>query len=200
MVPEQSSSPPPAATQGGPYEPLKTRLIIVGVTTVISLILDRWTKVLATEHLWGHPRMSFLGDTFRLDYAKNSGAFLSLGSGLPESVRGAVFTWAVAALLAFLTYLCLTRPHMHRRMRLALALVLSGGLGNLYDRVMQNGLVTDFMNMGLGPLRTGIFNVADVAIVAGVVLLALPDKKPKSASEAPAPSATPPDAGSRTEP
>jgi len=57
----------------------------------------------------------------------------------------------------------------------ALSLVLAGGVGNLIDRVFRDGRVVDFMNMGVSAgdfsLRTGIFNVADLAIVAGVVLL-----------------------------
>ncbi|EGG2015176.1 hypothetical protein IDB22_004597, partial [Salmonella enterica subsp. enterica serovar Infantis] len=47
-------------------------------------------------------------------------------------------------------------------------LMLSGGLGNLYDRVLNEGRVVDFMLLQIGPLRTGVFNVADVAIMAGL--------------------------------
>jgi signal peptidase II len=159
---------------------MKSRLLILLIVLFVTVGLDRWTKILATDHLKNAGRLSYLGDTVRLDYAKNSGAFLSLGASLPTSVRGAVFTWAVAALLGFLVYLCLARPSMPRRMRIALSLVLAGGAGNLWDRIAEDGHVTDFMNLGIGPLRTGIFNVADIAIVAGVVLLAWPEKKPKA--------------------
>jgi signal peptidase II len=53
----------------------------------------------------------------------------------------------------------------------ALALVLGGGSSNLIDRFVNDGYVVDFINLGAGPIRTGIFNVADVAITAGVLLL-----------------------------
>ena len=53
----------------------------------------------------------------------------------------------------------------------AWSLVLSGGLGNLVDRIINDGRVIDFMNIGIGSLRTGIFNVADVYITVGVVVL-----------------------------
>jgi len=53
----------------------------------------------------------------------------------------------------------------------ARSLVLSGGLGNLVDRIINDGRVIDFMNIGIGSLRTGIFNVADVYITVGVVVL-----------------------------
>jgi signal peptidase II len=54
-----------------------------------------------------------------------------------------------------------------------LVLLLAGGVGNLIDRVSQNGFVTDFISVGVGPLRTGIFNVADVAVTFGAVALVL---------------------------
>ncbi len=57
-------------------------------------------------------------------------------------------------------------------------LLLGGAIGNLIDRVRFDGLVIDFMNLGVGPLRTGIFNVADVAISCGAVLLILPHFAP----------------------
>ena len=57
--------------------------------------------------------------------------------------------------------------------------MLAGGIGNLIDRVFHGGLVIDFLNMGIGPVRTGIFNVADMAIMAGFALLIL-QPRPKS--------------------
>ena len=50
------------------------------------------------------------------------------------------------------------------------AFILAGGIGNLIDRATQNGLVTDFLNVGIGPVRTGIFNVADMAVTFGVIV------------------------------
>ena len=55
---------------------------------------------------------------------------------------------------------------------LGAALIVSGGASNWIDRV-ATGSVIDFLNVGIGPFRTGIFNVADVAIVAGIALLLL---------------------------
>ena len=63
----------------------------------------------------------------------------------------------------------------HRWPTLALigmALFVAGGSSNLLDRLTR-GSVIDFMNVGIGPLRTGIFNVADVAIMLGVGLVLL---------------------------
>ena len=52
---------------------------------------------------------------------------------------------------------------------LSFSLVIAGGLGNIIDRIVYDRHVTDFMNMGINNIRTGIFNVADVCITAGVI-------------------------------
>ena len=54
-------------------------------------------------------------------------------------------------------------------------MVSGGGLSNLIDRVTQGGNVTDFLNVGAGPIRTGIFNCADMALMLGVAILILSD-------------------------
>ena len=58
-------------------------------------------------------------------------------------------------------------------MAFAFALIAGGGLGNLYDRLTNTGRVVDFLMVGMGSLRTGIFNVADLAITFGVGLFVL---------------------------
>jgi signal peptidase II len=53
------------------------------------------------------------------------------------------------------------------------ALICSGGIGNLIDRLTHGGYVTDFLNVGIGPLRTGIFNVADFVLLVGLGIIVL---------------------------
>ncbi len=62
---------------------------------------------------------------------------------------------------------------MRLRMFVPLVCVLSGGIGNLIDRLSNDGLVTDFINVGIGPIRSGVFNVADIAITFGAVAIGL---------------------------
>jgi signal peptidase II len=56
----------------------------------------------------------------------------------------------------------------------ALGLIVGGGLANWLDRLLHDDAVTDYVSLGFGPLRTGIFNLADVGIVAGLLILLLP--------------------------
>lgn len=132
---------------------------------------DHATKHMATEALAGGPAKSYFFDTVRLEYAENVGSFLGLGAGLPSSVRFAVFVGAGGVMLVFL--LAYAVRHRWSGARLyALALILGGGVSNLVDRVVE-GRVVDFVNVGLGPIRTGIFNVADMALLVGLLLWSL---------------------------
>jgi signal peptidase II len=116
------------------------------------------------------------GDTVRLELAHNPGAFLSLGAALPERTRRHLFTFGAG--LVVVGTLCVA---LHRRSSsraaLAAALLAGGGAGNLWDRLATGGYVIDFLNAGVGPVRTGIFNVADVALMAGALLLLLPRRR-----------------------
>lgn len=136
---------------------------------------DQVSKVAANQWLLGEPVRSYLGDTFRLLYTENTGAFLGMGSAWPGIVRWGLFTlFSGAAVLVALVWVL---RHVHQTgsfrpygQTVGAALLAAGGIGNLIDRVLRDGAVIDFMNVGLGSLRTGIFNVADVQIMAGVGL------------------------------
>ena len=149
----------------------------IGVRIVLLLAIgatigcDRVTKHVAATSLSEAPGRSFLADTFRLEYVENTGAFLGLGADWPLPVRTAVFGVGTGLLLVGLAVLAM-RSRWHRRALLGVALFVAGGASNLVDRIVY-GMVIDFMNVGIGSLRTGIFNVADMAIMLGAVILAL---------------------------
>lgn len=152
--------------------PLKTRALVLIAALLIGVALDQWTKHLAYEHLRGQPPIEYLDGVFVLTYALNRGAFLSLGRDWSDETRWWVFvvmnTLFMLGVLWYLGWAArLTQVELH-----SLAWIVSGGVGNLIDRVMV-GAVIDFMNLGIGSVRTGIFNIADIAITGGVVVLIL---------------------------
>ncbi len=149
------------------------RVVFVLLIIFSCVAADQATKWLAKAYLAPDALISFAGDTFRLQYAENTGAFLSLGASLPEPWRHLVFTVGVGIfLLGLFVYLLLNRS-LPRVYLACLSLVCGGGLSNLIDRAAYDGRVVDFLNLGIGPLRTGIFNVADMAITAAAILLAI---------------------------
>ena len=77
--------------------------------------------------------------------------------------------------LLFLTLYVIKNHDLRSSQFYGFALILGGGLGNFYDRIFRDGAVVDFLNIGFGSfLRTAIFNVADIAITCGLVLLVIP--------------------------
>jgi signal peptidase II len=146
-------------------------LLVVLLTTVGC---DQATKSMAQTHLSSAEPRSFLNGFFWLHYAENPGAFLSFGAALPDHLQHWIFTVAVALVLGVLLLISLREAmRVSTTVVVALALFLGGGIGNLIDRVTNDGRVIDFMHIGFGNLRTGIFNVADMALMTAVALLAL---------------------------
>ena len=146
------------------------RSLLVLLLLIFCVGCDQLTKEAAHQYLALQPPQSWFHDTVRLQYAENTGAFLSLGGGFSEGLRVLLFQVFPALCLVALAMVLFARQ-IPLSTAIAWSLVLSGGLGNLLDRIMNDGRVIDFMNLGIGPLRTGIFNVADVCITTGVVLL-----------------------------
>ncbi|WP_201258032.1 signal peptidase II [Syntrophotalea acetylenivorans] len=147
------------------------RILLMAPVIFSCVGCDRITKAVAREYLAGSSGQSFWGDLFRLQYAENPGAFLGMGAGLPETARFWAFIIAVGTVLLGVLVWTLSYRSLSPVGVVALSLVLAGGLSNFYDRVFNGGTVVDFLNLGLGGLRTGGFNVADVAITTGVTLL-----------------------------
>ena len=148
------------------------KILAVLLITVFSVVCDQATKAIAKQYLAPGALWSFAGDIFRLQYAENTGAFLSLGASLPEPWRHLVFTVLVGIfLLGLLVYLLVSRSLPWAAI-ICLAFVFAGGISNLIDRIVYDGRVIDFLNVGIGPLRTGIFNLADMAITFGALFLA----------------------------
>jgi signal peptidase II len=141
------------------------------LTSASCIGCDQTTKSLAQSYLRAGEMLSFLGDTIRLQLAHNSGAFLSVGSSLPEFWRFALFDIAAGALLLGLLAFAVLGRRAAPSSVVAMALLVAGGLSNLLDRLTHAGYVVDFINVGVGPVRTGIFNVADMLITTGVIVL-----------------------------
>jgi len=149
----------------------RSRLLWTAPVFLASWFADQATKRMAVALLKDARPRSYWGNLFRLEYAENSGAFLSLGSTLPGSVRFWCLTIAIGVAMAAVVVYAFCARRITPRVLVGLALLAGGGLGNWFDRVVFDGYVIDFMNLGIGSLRTGIFNVADLLIEAGAVVL-----------------------------
>jgi signal peptidase II len=114
---------------------------------------------------------SFFHGFIRLEYVENPGGFLGIGAHLPGVLRFLLFAVLTGAMLAVMLLLFIRERKGAQPRLTGLALLAGGGIGNLIDRITNEGRVVDFLSVGLGPVRTGIFNMADVAVMAGAMLL-----------------------------
>jgi signal peptidase II len=148
-----------------------TRWWLTLIVVASALSCDRFTKELATANLRDTAPRSYLHDTLRLQYVENEGAFLGMGAGLDATTRFWLLTVTSGIILVVISFWMWRDRQMRFGDTLALSLLVGGGIGNLFDRIFSDGRVVDFLNIGVGTLRTGIFNLADVAIMMGVSLL-----------------------------
>ena len=144
----------------------KGALLAAVVGTVV--VLDVFTKMWAMNSLtFGYP-VPVLGDFFRLTYTHNPGAAFGINVG--EQSRLFFLVLSVLALVV-LGIIYRSTPARDRVRLLAVALVSGGAIGNIIDRIRFEAGVVDFLDVGIGTHRWPIFNVADMAVSTGAVLL-----------------------------
>jgi signal peptidase II len=105
-----------------------------------------------------------------LKYAENSGAFLSLGSDWPDFLKYIALLVIPVLVCLYGLYYCAFKL-TDKKLIVVFVSIFGGGLGNLIDRLINNFSVVDFINFGVGSLRTGILNVADMSVTFGVLFL-----------------------------
>jgi signal peptidase II len=143
-------------------------LLCFGVALLACVGCDHATKQAAVSLMAGSGPLDLAGGLLRFQLASNPGAFLSLGAELPEAVRSLILLGAVPLLIAGVCLYFARFSETSRAQLIALGVLAGGGLGNWLDRLLNDGHVTDFVSLGVGQLRTGIFNVADLAVIAGI--------------------------------
>jgi signal peptidase II len=149
------------------------RILVIGLVMLTCVGCDQAAKTYATLNLANRPSIAIFGEIFRLQYSENTGAMLGIGGDLPESTRFWLFVvFDGCALLGILAYSILGK-NLRTADVLSFSLILGGGTGNLIDRLFKGGVVIDFMILTLGSLKTAIFNIADTAVMSGLLLLAI---------------------------
>ncbi len=150
---------------------VQSKLLILLFATITCVGCDQVSKHFAKSILQYTGPQSFFSDLLRFHYAENPGVAFSLGAQLPSNIRMALFVVGTSMCLALLLVYIVRADNRNRLHLLALSLIFAGGTGNLIDRIFRDGRVIDFLNLGIGDFRTAIFNIADMAISFGMVLL-----------------------------
>jgi len=144
------------------------------VVAFVTFLLDRVTKILVVKEL--HHPVDLIPGFLTLRFAENRGAAFSLFAGSSETVRKLFLLVIPVAVVLAVFYYAFTRRELSLKLSVALGLIAGGALGNLYDRFLR-GSVTDFIDFHLGSYHYPTFNVADVGVFLGTVLLVFSFRK-----------------------
>jgi len=155
---------------------------VAGVLAAIGVAaLDQATKIIVSENMSLYESIQLCGSFVRITYARNPGIAFGLSFGFLSGWPLTMITVVGAGLIcAFL----LTQRELTKGRSVMVGLILGGAIGNLIDR-MARGEVVDFLDVGFGSTRWPVFNVADSAVVVGVLLYMLTNRedKPKEQPE-----------------
>jgi signal peptidase II len=151
---------------------IRTVKVIVALLIVCAAVgWDQGTKHSARALLAGKPPVLLVDRVLVLRYVENEGAFLGLGSRLPKPVRTVTFIAFPLVVLGCMIVFLLRRRGIGWGTLVGFSLIVGGGAGNLVDRLLRDGRVGDFIMIGVGAIRTGIFNFADLTVLAGCIVL-----------------------------
>lgn len=142
---------------------------------IIALVLlnigcDQLSKIVVRKKVSPIERIQIINDNFILMHVENTGAMLGFGENLPPILKLIFLQGIPVVVLLILLFRILHKTNLNKWLVVAFAFVIGGGIGNLIDRIAY-GSVTDFFYINLGYFKTGIFNMADVSVTFGVILI-----------------------------
>ena len=147
------------------------RISIIVLIISINIGCDQSTKHLAKKFVKDNGVIHVIDSFFILEYAENNGAFLSIFSSLPATVRTISLVILPSLLLIVFLIWIIKTDKIKSEYLFFSCCILGGGISNILDRLTNNEYVIDFMNFGIGSFRTGILNFADLSITFGVLAL-----------------------------
>lgn len=148
-----------------------------GITRIAILLIvicnvgcDQISKTIVRNEIGYYENIKVYINNITLTKVENTGAFLSVGSVLPEFLKFVLLILLPSIVLLTGLYFILTKARLSKLTMVGAAFVIGGGIGNLYDRIMF-GSVTDFLHIDFVIFQTGIFNFADVSIMIGMAMI-----------------------------
>jgi len=147
-----------------------TRLLLILSVIIINIGCDQVSKNMIRNRVDSDQNIHLLGDHLTVTRVENSGAFLSMGDSLSSSLRHVLLSLLPLLALAGGFLYVLLKSNLSTTSLIASCFIIGGGLGNIYDRIVH-GSVTDFLYIQFGFLHTGVFNLADMSIMAGACII-----------------------------
>ncbi|MEM5565900.1 signal peptidase II [Psychroserpens sp. AS72] len=148
-----------------------TRTTSIILIIAFNILIDQVSKVLVRANFAYREVKNLIGDTFVMQYVENEGAFLGMGSDMNATLKLLFLLILPTLVLGYLIYYIITNKSLDKLSLISLCCIAGGGIANVFDRIAF-GSVTDFFHIDLGGVfRTGIFNVADMSVTFGMIVL-----------------------------
>ena len=157
----------------------RKRNVLITALVFLSIALDQISKIWVRNNFEGYIEHNIIGDVFTLIKVENTGAFLGMGSELSETMRVLLLIVLPVIVLVSITIYTYIDKSLDKTSIIGFSLIIGGGIGNIFDRIVY-GSVTDFLYLNFGGLlKTGIFNIADLSVTAGMILILISSLKKK---------------------
>ncbi len=147
------------------------RNVFIVLLIAFNIAIDQITKVIVRANIEIREVIELIGDKFILTNVYNKGAFLGMGSDMNPTLRTIFLLILPAIVLTYVIYYIIKTKELDRLSLIAFCCIIGGGIANVFDRIVF-GKVTDFFFIDLGGVfKTGIFNVADISVTTGMIML-----------------------------
>jgi len=157
---------------------MSKKKIYLIILILFNIGIDQYSKKIVREEIIPGSQTEILGKLLQLMNVENSGAFLGMGSESNPTVKLIFLLILPIIVILSVLYYLFTNKSVDKLTSVGLSCIVGGGLANLYDRFLY-GSVTDFLFMDFGIAKTGIFNLADLSVTTGMILILLSTFKEK---------------------
>jgi signal peptidase II len=159
---------------------LSKRSIYIISIIFITIAADQISKIWIRMNVEAGSQSEIIGKYFTLHNVENEGAFLGMGSDLNPTLRLLLLLVLPIVVLGFVLRHIFKDKSLDNWSLFAFSSIIGGGLANVYDRIVRDS-VTDFWHIDLGGVfRTGIFNMADLSVTTGMIILVIASFKKKN--------------------
>ena len=149
----------------------RKRNLLITTIVFLSIVIDQISKIWVRNNFESYIENSIIGDIFTLIKVENTGAFLGMGSELSETLRILLLIVLPIIVLISITIYTYIDKTLDKISIIGFSLIIGGGIGNIFDRIVY-GSVTDFLYLDFGGMfKTGIFNIADLSVTTGMILI-----------------------------
>ncbi|WP_111685169.1 signal peptidase II [Winogradskyella tangerina] len=149
------------------------RNLFITLLIVFNIAIDQISKVIVrTTMVEGREgEINVIGKYFQLIWVENKGAFLGMGSDMNPTLRLIFLLILPTIVLLYVIYYIVKTKDLDRLSLIAFCCIVGGGIANVFDRIVF-GEVTDFFFIQItDSIKTGIFNVADLSVTTGMIML-----------------------------